>query len=269
MVQICSANRSSFDAYVLPNVIQIPCDSQNAYPTCNVYDWANYADVYVSQVLRVPLIKYNTRMYILPPNSGCGFGGLGMIGPCEPECRVWINGKISNEVAVYFHELGHNLGLNHASHLGDQYGDFTDTMGYCCNIRCLSAPNTFRLKWSAPQFQRNIPFTSPQTYTLKPNQYILLPDKGRQEHTFVQLRVPKYLKYDVNIALAVYIYTMPFASYSQSNYIAALSQKGDGWYSAVSSYSIQLTSISRQKAVIILSPTNMLLDVFDRVHIPV
>lgn len=269
MVQVCSANRSSFEPYVLPNVVQVPCDTRNAYPICNVFDWANYADNYASQMMRIDLNKYNTRMYILPPESGCGFGGLGTIGPCGKECRVWINGKIANEVSVYFHELGHNLGLNHASHLGDQYGDFTDTMGYCCNIRCLSAPNTFRLKWSTPLFTHDIPFTRPKTYTLTPNKYLILPDRVRQEYTFVQLRVPKYLKYDVHITLAVYIYTMPFASYSQSNYVAVLSQKGDGWYSAASSYSIRLSSISNKKATIVMSPTNLLLDLFDRVRIPV
>lgn len=269
MIQVCSANKSSLSTYVLPNVIQIPCDTKNAYPSCNVYEWANFADEYARQVMRIPLTRYTTRMYILPPESGCGFGGLGMIGPCGNQCRVWINGKISNEVAVYFHELGHNYGLSHASHLGDQYGDFTDTMGYCCNIRCLSAPNTFRLKWSTPMFRRDLPINRPKSYTLTPNRYLILADKFRQEYTFVQLRIPKFLKYDIHIARAVYIYTMPFAQYSQTNYVAALSQKGDSWYSATSAYSIQLTFLSGKNASVLISPTNLLTEKFDLVRIPV
>lgn len=214
MIQVCSFNKSSFASQVVPNIIQIPCDTQNAYLSCNVYDWANYADTYATQVMRISLQKYNTRIYILPPDSGCGFGGLGMIGPCGSECRVWINGKISNQVSVYFHELGHNLGLGHASHLGDQYSDFTDAMGYCCNVRCFSAPNTHRLKWSIPSFCYDVPFTQPKTYTLSPNKYILIVDKARQESTYVQFRVPKFLKYDKDISLAVYIYTMPSVPYA-------------------------------------------------------
>lgn len=268
MIRTCSANHSSFETYVLPNVVQIPCDSKNAYPSCNVYNWATFADNYVTQMMSIPINKYNTRIYILPENSGCGFGGLGTIGPCGNECRIWINGKISNEVAVYFHELGHNLGLNHASYLGDQYGDFTDTMGYCCNIRCLSAPNTYRLKWSVPMFRQDIPFTRSQTYTLSPNRYLMFMDKNRQEYTFVQMRVPKFLKYDVHIALGVYIYTTPFAQYSQTNYVATLSQKGDGWYSTTSAYSIELSFISTKKAVIFIRPNNLVMNTFDRVRIP-
>lgn len=271
MIQICSFNKSSFSNQVVPNVIQIPCDTKNAYPTCNVYDWANYADTYTNQMMRVPSQKYNTRIYVLPPESGCGFGGLGMIGPCGNDCRVWVNGKISNQVSVYFHELGHNLGLGHASYMSDQYGDFTDAMGYCCNLRCFAAPNTYRLNWSIPLFRHDIPFTKPQTYTLLPNTYILLKDKTRQESTFVQLRVPKFLKYDKDITLAVYVYTMSFVPYAQSNYVAALTQKGNSWYSSTSAYSIELMSISGKSATVTIRPTNLLAatDAFEETHIPV
>ena len=269
MIRTCSANKSSLSSYVVPNILQIPCDANNAYPSCNVYEWANYADDYITQMMHIPLSKYNTRIYILPPESGCGFGGLGMIGPCGNQCRVWINGKISNEVAVYFHELGHNYGLNHAGYMGDQYGDFTDAMGYCCNIRCFSAPNTYRLKWSTPTFRQDIPFTHAQSYTFSPNQYLIISDKTRQEYTFVQFRVPKFVKYDVNIVMSVYVYTMQFAANSQTSYVAGLSQRGDEWSSITSSYSVQLISISNKKAMIMIRPSNLVVDTFDRLQIPV
>jgi hypothetical protein len=40
-----------------------------------------------------------------------------------------------------FHELGHNLGLQHASTVGNDYGDGSSTMGGCCGDRCFNAPN--------------------------------------------------------------------------------------------------------------------------------
>jgi hypothetical protein len=179
-----------------------------------------------------------------------------------------VNGKVSTELAVYVHEIGHTLGLSHASYMGDQYADFTDTMGYCCNLRCLSAPNTHKLRWTKPAYTYDSPLTKPYTITLLPNQYILITSKQRQEYTFIQFRVPKYIKYDVDLALSVNIYVFPFTPYAQSVFMTALTQKGGGWYASTTSYSVQLLQISTTRATVLLQPTNMLVDIFDMVKMP-
>lgn len=70
---------------------------------------------------------YDHVIYLMPLYDGCGFAGLGQV----PGSRVWINGfyaaydpgppavgRPRDEIvdsAVVFHEIGHNLGVVHAS----------------------------------------------------------------------------------------------------------------------------------------------------------
>ena len=269
MIQTCSYNKSSLSTHVVPSIINVPCNGNTYYPVCDVFGWAEYADNFVSTYMRIPLTQYNRRIYIIPPDVGCGFGGLGSVGPCGNECRVWINSKIANEVSAYVHELGHTLGLSHASYMGDQYGDLTDIMGYCCNVRCFTAPNTFKLKWTKPQFQHDLPFQKPQTYAFYPNRYLVITDIRRQEYIIIHFRVPKKLKYDIDIIRGLNIYIMPFTQYSQTTLVTSLTQKGTGWYSTSAAYSVQLMQITDKTAVVLIQPTNLLPDVFDNVKIPV
>ena len=49
------------------------------------------------------------------------------------------------------HEIGHNLFLNHAGIRGDRgYGDYSGTMGFCCDTRCYSTPHSYQLGWAGP-----------------------------------------------------------------------------------------------------------------------
>ncbi len=54
---------------------------------------------------------YQHLMYILPKKVGCRWAGLGHIG-CSTQCSSWL--RVFYKL-VYAHELGHNLGLHHAS----------------------------------------------------------------------------------------------------------------------------------------------------------
>jgi hypothetical protein len=78
---------------------------------------------------------YQHVMYVFPAQSSCGWAGLAYM----PGVASWINGDLA--VRVTAHELGHNLGLNHAGSYdcGDatiadsctvsEYGDPYDVMG--------------------------------------------------------------------------------------------------------------------------------------------
>jgi hypothetical protein len=107
---------------------------------CHVGGWADKAeqaaatDGFVSS-------DYDHVIYVFPNQSSCGgWAGLGEL----PGSHAWINGTTS--VRVIAHELGHNMGLHHASSLvcsdagtpvsyassgctPDEYGDPFDVMG--------------------------------------------------------------------------------------------------------------------------------------------
>lgn len=59
----------------------------------------------------VDLTQYQYLVYAFPSTSSCGWAGLGYL----PGSGAWINGAMS--LRVVGHELGHNLGVHHASTL--------------------------------------------------------------------------------------------------------------------------------------------------------
>jgi hypothetical protein len=87
---------------------------------------------------------------ILPFLAACEFAGLG-VESCMgyTPCTVWIN--------LYFdyiylptiaHELGHNMGLQHSSQGGNQYGDSSCIMASDYPVRFYSAAHQYVSGWS-------------------------------------------------------------------------------------------------------------------------
>ena len=113
----------------------------NATAGCNVDEWAAQAEQKAEADGFLPT-NYDHIIYLFPQQSSCGgWAGLGEL----PGPHSWINGTTS--VRVIAHELGHNMGLHHASSLSctdsqgapvayatsgcipDEYGDPFDVMG--------------------------------------------------------------------------------------------------------------------------------------------
>lgn len=182
MVKTCSHGHASFDTVVVPNVIHVPCNYTPGQITkdtpCPFNKWANYADTHMTGHRQA---NYDYHIYVLPDIPGCRFGGMGTLVPCKPRCRVWVKGSVATRLQVYFHELGHNLGLHHAAYKGDEYGDLSSAMGYCCVNRCFSAPHSDALNWTRAKKQ-----TTSKIDILLPNQYIRLHDSSGP--VFVQFR---------------------------------------------------------------------------------
>jgi hypothetical protein len=179
MMSTCSYGKASFNTTITPYIIKVPCKLVDQR-RCNYDDWANYADNYIqhSRKSKLNVSDFDYHIYVLPDISYCKFAGLGTLSPCIPMCRIWISGSVVNEIVVYFHELGHNLGLEHAWYLNDQYGDLSDAMGYCCNTRCLNAPHSQALHWTKAKTDIKLqPYRKvTRLILLKANEYVKIQD---------------------------------------------------------------------------------------------
>jgi Gametolysin peptidase M11 len=75
--------------------------------TCDYSTWATLAKT-AAAAGGFNASGYQHVMYVFPEQSVCGWAGLAYM----PGTESWINGDLT--VRVTAHELGHNLGLNHA-----------------------------------------------------------------------------------------------------------------------------------------------------------
>jgi M6 family metalloprotease-like protein len=118
---------------------------------------------------------YQHIIYAFPAQASCGgWAGLGEV----PGTQSWMNGNISTRVVA--HELGHNMGLHHASSLActesgtpvtiappsscvrDEYGDPFDVMG--SNLRRNNAWHLRQIGFMPQANERTI--TDSGTYTV-------------------------------------------------------------------------------------------------------
>jgi hypothetical protein len=186
IVNFCSKGTINFSNYVFPSFVNIPCPESPL--ACDVDNWADRADAAI-RPLMPDIDDFVYKIYILPKDS-CTFAGLGAVGPCDSEkrCRIWINGHYANYPISYVHELGHNLGLGHASYGGNEYGDYSDVMGYCCVERCFNAPQSNMLNITVPKRVIKLPLKSIVKLTLLSNEYVMIIDSATE--WFVQNRQP-------------------------------------------------------------------------------
>jgi hypothetical protein len=106
--------------------------------------------------LGIDLSPYEHRVYVLPDEAQCSWAGratLGCIGPC----MTWV--RTCGLADVYAHELGHNLGLYHASTddnadgaVDCEYCDRSDVMGIGgIGLRQLNGPHKLQMDWLPPE----------------------------------------------------------------------------------------------------------------------
>ena len=195
MFRACSNGRASFSTTIVPHKVHVQRYKTNTCSKCDFLKWANEADTIVSKEW-INFFNYRFRIYILPDITACNFAGLGDVAPCTRRfCRIWIRAQFSSEIATYFHELGHNLGLNHASLYDKEYADLSDAMGYCCNLRCFNAPHSHMLSWSFPSTILDASDTLTKYVSLKQNEYVII--KNNNVSTYIQYRYG-INEYDIN-----------------------------------------------------------------------
>ncbi|QHT55857.1 hypothetical protein GXP71_07020 [Cellulomonas sp. H30R-01] len=139
-----------------------------------------------AQAAGLDLAGYDHVAFVLDsPDRGCWYGGWASVGGQE-SVNLWAGDSGTRAVAQ--HELGHNLGLNHANALvctaADgrptsveepgggcvvrEYGDPFDAMGDTWNQMQFSANYKARLGWITPS--RVTTVTGSGTYTLAPSE---------------------------------------------------------------------------------------------------
>ncbi len=79
--------------------------------------WASQAET-AATAAGFDVSQYTFRSYLLPTEPpDCYFAGLAYVGTCResnaPLCISWMRGTEPDRAWV--HELGHNIGMNHAA----------------------------------------------------------------------------------------------------------------------------------------------------------
>ncbi len=85
---------------------------------CNQNNWANLANSKAKEKYGFNYNNYDHVLYILPKVSVCNWSGFGQVGILSSQGNTlgkntFYNGY--NDIGVYAHEIGHNLGLEHAA----------------------------------------------------------------------------------------------------------------------------------------------------------
>lgn len=107
--------------------------------SCDFRGWGSALDA-AARAAGFDLTQYNHLTYVTPPNYNCGWTGTAFM----PGIRSWI--QSCDSAGLYAHELGHNLGLAHASTPYDEYGDASDPMGHAHTVRT-NGPNQVTAGW--------------------------------------------------------------------------------------------------------------------------
>ena len=131
----------------------------NKISGCPYYDYAAAADTAASNA-GANLNLYQHRIYIIPGGSisDCNWLALGNVGSYGygDLLRSW---STIIDASALAHELGHNVGWHHAatdtnnngfnqSESTDvEYGDYSDTMGYCCVEKKFNAVHMDQIGW--------------------------------------------------------------------------------------------------------------------------
>ena len=122
----------------------------------NYFKWSDEADRIASTEKKIDLLKYQHIIHVFPDIKDCWGNAQGSVGEIPP--KVWIYGNFSS--LTYAHELGHNLGTDHAGViecpnagyltsdcLFSQYGDVADVMGG--DLFQFNAPHKIEVGWLA------------------------------------------------------------------------------------------------------------------------
>ncbi len=180
---------------------------------CDIWNWSDQANL-AAVSAGVNLDRYDRLVYVFEGSLGCGYGGIGTIGgDFDGFSKSWIF-AYQDDVRIYQHELGHNLGVHHANsfNCGDrsidyystcgeyEYGEEYDVMGnfwpVSPNSFLFNAPHKISLGWIPqssvavfnPKNIRSIYQLSPIGSTSGSIKAIKIPKPDTDEYYYVSYR---------------------------------------------------------------------------------
>lgn len=178
MYEACSYNKVKFNQgdNLVVGPIDMPCvgttndkRTYNLTSSCGdpeIYgmwdiaqNWLQKNEPQVFQNLK----KYSRKIMFMLDNNNCPWGGLANVGCGFGNCLTWMNIPVNQhdlDLSLIYHELGHNLGLQHSSRIytdnsKGEYDDPSDPMGsgepqdQFAGMVCFSAPQMFKLGWAS------------------------------------------------------------------------------------------------------------------------
>ena len=170
---------------------------------CSYNTWASAANSAATDD-GVVLANYSRRVYMFPTTSSCSWAGLGTLGG-NPS-KTWSDGY--NDRRLLAHELGHNVGVHHASSLScgglavdnyancstSEYGDVYDTMG-SWNYYQFNPPHKVAMGWIPAANVETV--TTDGIYSVEPSevatagiQALKISKPDTSEHYYIGFRQP-------------------------------------------------------------------------------
>ena len=127
------------------NVTVVVIDDVTDKSGCYYIDWAISANAALSREQSLSYLQYTYQVYILPKEGGygkCQWTGVAALGCKRMYCMAWVRDVGTS--GVFAHELGHLLGMGHAS--TDSNNDGAVDCEYC-DVSCNMAADVTRLKY--------------------------------------------------------------------------------------------------------------------------
>ena len=181
----CSFGNLSFSGDVVgPYTIPHPNDGSDGYTPAG---WA-WAAEKMAAAAGVNLSLYTQKVYVLAPTTAY-WAGTAFLGGNQ----AWVNGGYWSDKGVYAHEIGHCLGMYHASTPSAEYGDGSDVMGYgLTTLPHTNAPHKIQMGW--------LPDTRVQTITQSGSYSISLLETAGSAAQALKIAIPNshlfyYLSY--------------------------------------------------------------------------
>ena len=226
---------------------------------CNYTAWGNAADD-AARASGIEPNNYTRKVYVLPQN-GCGYAGLGSVGG-NPS-SAWI--FTCNIADVYGHEIGHNLGMHHASTPTSEYGDNTDIMGIGQNrLRQINAPHKEQMGWlpgikvqevNEPGYYDIAPLELDAASALAPQALkIFKPDTN--EYFYISYR--RGIGFDANLSASLYLDRISVHRYagdgsSTKTYLLALPVDGESFTDTANGITVTQVSNNTDYATVEIS----------------
>jgi hypothetical protein len=196
---------TSYDSISFTGQVVGPYSINFSASTCDSTRWADAADAAASAA-GIDIHVYNRKVYVLP--SVCSVGGLGEVGT-NPS-RAWV--FHCDLPDVFAHELGHNLGMQHAATPTSAYGDISDIMGGSGRpMRQINAPHKEQMGWVPSQ--ELVTVTADGTHDIAPLELdplntlapssLKIPKPDTGEHYYVSYR--QRIGFDTNLELFSYL----------------------------------------------------------------